>query len=74
VVVTPRLDPAFVEHLIQRAQARRNSALVYVDGTHDREPLLLRLQAAGVAVAVLREGDDLGGVLGAPSFREAANA
>jgi len=74
VVVTPRIDPPFVERLIQRARARRNSALVYVDGTHDREPLLLRLQAAGVAVAVLREGDDLGRVLGAPSFREAAHA
>jgi uncharacterized protein (DUF58 family) len=74
VVVTPRLDPTFVERLIQRARARRNSALVYVDGAHDRAPLLLRLQAAGVAVAVLREGDDLGRVLGAPSFREAAHA
>ena len=59
VVVTPRLDPAFADRVIQRANARRNTALVYVDGAHDREPLLLRLQAAGVAVAVLREGDDL---------------
>ncbi|HEX7310539.1 MAG TPA: DUF58 domain-containing protein, partial [Gaiellaceae bacterium] len=74
VVVTPRLDAAFVDRLIQRAQARRNTALVYVDGRHDREPLLLRLQAAGIAVAVLREGDDLGRVLGAPSFVEAAHA
>ena len=74
VVVTPRLDAAFVDRLIQRAQARRNTALVYVDGRHDREPLLLRLQAAGIAVAVLREGDDLARVLGAPSFAEAAHA
>jgi uncharacterized protein (DUF58 family) len=74
VVVTPRLDAAFVDRLIQRAQARRNAALVYVDGRHDREPLLLRLQAAGIAVAVLREGDDIGRVLGAPSFAEAAHA
>ena len=74
VVVTPRLDPPFVERLLQRARARRNTAIVYVDGAHDREPLLLRLQAAGVAVAVLREGDDLGRVLGAHSFREAAHA
>jgi uncharacterized protein (DUF58 family) len=74
VVVTPRLDPPFVDRLVQRAKARRNTALVYVDGAHDREPLLLRLQAAGIAVAVLREGDDLGSVLGAPSFREAAHA
>ena len=73
-VVTPRLDAPFVDRLVQRAQARRNTALVYVDGRHDREPLLLRLQAAGVAVAVLREGDDLGRVLGAPAFVEAAHA
>jgi uncharacterized protein (DUF58 family) len=73
-VVTPRLDAAFADRLIQRAQARRNTALVYVDGRHDREPLLLRLQAAGIAVAVLRESDDLGRVLGAPSFAEAAHA
>jgi uncharacterized protein (DUF58 family) len=73
-VVTPRLDAAFADRLIQRAQARRNTALVYVDGRHDREPLLLRLQAAGIPVAVLRESDDLGRVLGAPSFAEAAHA
>jgi uncharacterized protein (DUF58 family) len=73
-VVTPRLDAALVDRIIQRAQARRNTALVYVDGRHDREPLLLRLQAAGIAVAVLREGDDLARVLGAPSFAEAAHA
>src|SRR6266536_2241303 len=48
--------------------------VVDVAGARNREPLLLRLQAAGVAVAVLREGDDLGRVLGAPSFREAAHA
>ena len=73
-VVTPRLDAAFADRLIQRAQARRNTALVYVDGRHDREPLLLRLQAAGIPVAVLRESDDLGRVLGASSFAEAAHA
>ena len=73
-VVTPRLDAPFVDRLVQRAQARRNTALVYVDGRHDREPLLLRLQAAGVAVAVLRESDDLGRVLGASAFVEAAHA
>jgi uncharacterized protein (DUF58 family) len=74
VVVTPRLDPPFVDRLVQRAQARRHTAVIYVDGAHNREPLLLRLQAAGVAVAVLREGDDLGRVLGAPSFAEAVHA
>jgi len=74
VVVTPRLDGGVVDRLVQRAKARRNTALVYVDGVHDREPALLRLQSAGVALAVLREGDDLGAVLGAPSFLEAARA
>ena len=74
VVVTPRLDGRLVDRLVQRAQARRNTALVYVDGRADPEPGLLRLQAAGVAVAVLREGDDLVAVLGAPAFVEAARA
>jgi uncharacterized protein (DUF58 family) len=74
VVVTPRLDGGLVDRLVQRANARRNTSLVYVDGTHDREPALLRLQSAGVAVAVLREGDDLAAVLGAPAFAEAAGA
>jgi uncharacterized protein (DUF58 family) len=73
-LVTPRLDGGLVDRLVQRANARRNTALVYVDGTHDREPALLRLQSAGVAVAVLREGDDLAAVLGAPAFAEAARA
>jgi uncharacterized protein (DUF58 family) len=74
VVVTARLDGGLVDRLEQRARGRRNTALVYVDGTHDREPALLRLQSAGVAVAVLRERDDLAAVLGAPTFAEAARA
>ena len=74
VFVTARLDAGVVDRLEQRARARRNTALVYVDGTHDPEPALLRLQSAGVAVAVLREGDDLAAVLGAPAFAEAARA
>ena len=72
--MTPRLDGGLVDRLVQRANARRNTALVYVDGTHGREPALLRLQSAGVAVAVLREGDDLAAVLGAPAFAEVARA
>ncbi len=74
VIVTPRLDGALVDRLVQRAKARRHTALVYVDGAHNRETALLRLQAAGVAVAVLREGDDLLRVLGAPEFAEAVRA
>jgi uncharacterized protein (DUF58 family) len=73
VVVTTRLDAPFVDRLVQRAVTRRHTALVYVDGAHAREPALLRLQAAGVAVAVVRAGDDLRRVLGAPSFAEAAH-
>ena len=38
-----------------------------------REPLLLRLQAAGVPVAVIRKGDDLASALSAPAG-EAAHA
>jgi hypothetical protein len=53
---------------------------VYVDAAtfapraapaHRREPLLLRLQAAGVAVAVVRRGDDLAAVLGAAAPKAA---
>jgi uncharacterized protein (DUF58 family) len=74
VVVTSRLDAGVVDRLVQRATSRRNTALVYVAGTHDPEPALLRLQSATVAVAVLHEGDDLAAVLGAPAFAEAARA
>ena len=74
VVVTPRLDGSLVDRLVQRAQVRRNTALVYVDGAHSRQPALVRLQAAGVAVAVVREGGDLQRALAAPTFAEAAHA
>jgi uncharacterized protein (DUF58 family) len=74
VVVTPRLDAPLVERLVQRAKAGRNAALVYVDATRDREPALLRLQNAGVAVAVVRDGDDLARALSAPALQEAARA
>ncbi len=79
VVVTGRLEPGLVERLIQRAAARRNAAVVWVDaasfyGRPSREPALLRLQAAGVPVAVLRRGDDLHRVLAAAEFSGAAHA
>jgi uncharacterized protein (DUF58 family) len=74
VVVTPRLDRPLVERLVQRAQARRHTALVYVDGANGLEPALVRLQAAGVAVAVVRAGDDLQRALAAPTFAEATHA
>jgi uncharacterized protein (DUF58 family) len=65
VVVTARLEPELVHRLVQRSLSRRKVSLVYVDpasfaGAEPRpEPALLRLQSAGVSVAVLRAGEDL---------------
>jgi uncharacterized protein (DUF58 family) len=80
VVVTARLEPALVDRLIQRALSRRNVSVVFVDsasfnGAARRlEPALLRLQAAGIAVAVLRAGDDLAACLSGEPARESARA
>ncbi|MGH3054384.1 MAG: hypothetical protein ACRDL7_05340 [Gaiellaceae bacterium] len=55
-------------------------ALVHVEpqsfagGERRREPALLRLQAAGVPIAVVREGDDLAAVLNGAGAAEAARA
>jgi uncharacterized protein (DUF58 family) len=57
VVVTSRVDGALVDRLVQRALSRRGTSLVHVGGA--KEPQLLRLQGAGVPVAVVRPGDDL---------------
>ena len=68
-VVTARLDPGVVDRLVHRAQAQRRVSVVYVDAPTfagakpTREAALLRLQASGVPVAVLRDGDDLRDVL-----------
>ncbi|TML96050.1 MAG: DUF58 domain-containing protein [Actinobacteria bacterium] len=65
VVVTARIEPALVDRLVQRSLSRRKVSVVYVDPAsfngagRKPEPALLRLQAAGVAVAVVRDGDDL---------------
>jgi uncharacterized protein (DUF58 family) len=73
VLVTAVVDRALVDTLLRQVPGRLLT-VVYVDaatfapGTRPanrREPLLLRLQAAGVAVAVVRRGDDLAAVLGA---------
>ena len=64
VVVTAVVDAALGDTLLRRAHPA-HVALVYVDAALRREPLLLRLQAAGVAVAVVRPGDDLAAGLGA---------
>jgi uncharacterized protein (DUF58 family) len=80
VVVTARLERALVDRLIQRALSRRKASLVYVEaatfsGAQPRpEPALLRLGAAGVAVAVVRAGDDLAVALGGERGAEAARA
>ena len=74
-IVTSILPPALVERLLARTLARSTVSLVLVDaasfnGTAGevprRDPALLRLQAAGVAVAVVRAHDDLAAVLGDP--------
>jgi uncharacterized protein (DUF58 family) len=70
VVVTAMLDPALVDALLRLGSGRRVT-VVYVDAANRREPLLLRLQAAGVAVAVVRRGDDLAAVLGAAAPKAA---
>ncbi len=74
VLVTPRLPGALVERLVQRAAARRNTSVVYVDGVRRREPALLHLQHGGVAVATVAPGDDLAQVLSGGLVTEAAHA
>lgn len=80
-VVTARLDPGLVERLVQRALARRAVSLVYVDAAtfasrprRVPQPALLRLQACGVPVVVLRKGDDLAARLASGLVVEAARA
>jgi uncharacterized protein (DUF58 family) len=78
-VVTARLEPELVERLVDRALGRRRVSLVYVDplsfaGRPRPEPALLRLQTAGIPVAVLRRGDDLAAVLGGEALEGAARA
>ena len=81
-VVTASLSAQLVERILQRTLTQRRAALVFVDPTSfgpnsappPRRPLLLRLQAAGVPVAVLRRGDELVDKLSAERLRKAANA
>jgi uncharacterized protein (DUF58 family) len=63
VVVTAALEPTLVERLLQLSRSHRRAALVYADANRLPQPSLLRLQAAGVAVAVVREGEDLAAAL-----------
>ena len=78
VVITARLSGALATKLVQRALAGQGVSIVWVDTASFAarptkvEPELLRLQAAGVAVAVIRRGDSLAAVLGAaPAVRSA---
>jgi uncharacterized protein (DUF58 family) len=80
VVVTSRVEHSLVERLLERALTRRAVALVHVEPQSfagrecRREPELLRLQSAGVPIAVVRVGDDLAAVLNGASTAEAARA
>jgi hypothetical protein len=79
-VVTSRLEQGLVDRLIQRTLSQRRVSLVFVDAPTfsgaraTREPYLLRLQASGVPVAVVRGGDDLAEVLSSAQRQEAARA
>ena len=65
VLVTALLEAQLTDALVERALSRRPTALVLVEAASFRgasprkDPALLRLQAAGVPIAVLRRGDDL---------------
>jgi len=79
-VVTARLEAGLVDRLVQRALSRRKVSVVYVDpasfnGAPRRpEPLLLRLDGAGIPVAVVRAGDDLASALEGSAVAEAVRA
>jgi uncharacterized protein (DUF58 family) len=80
-VVTSALEPRLVERLLQRTLSQHRAALVFVDpgsfGANGSRPLpqpaLLRLQAGGVPVAVVRRGDDLRAKLGGEALRKVAD-
>jgi hypothetical protein len=71
VVVTSRVEVTLADRLVQRALSRRSTSLVYVEASPGPEPQLLRLQAAGIPVAVVRHGDDLAESLGGRESRVA---
>lgn len=79
-VVTASLPARLVERLVDRALGSAHVSLVLVDpasftGGEPRPwPELLRLQAAGVAISLVRAGDDLAERLGEARVAEAARA
>jgi uncharacterized protein (DUF58 family) len=80
VVVTSRVERSLVDRVLQRAVTRRPVALVHVEPEsfvgrrHSPDPELLRLQTAGVRIAVVRQGDDLATALSGTSVAEVARA
>ena len=78
-IVTASLPPRLVERLAERALSGGTVALVLVDASSFAGaapkpiPELLRLQASGVAIAVLRDGDDLAERLAGAEPAEAAH-
>ena len=78
--MTSRIDGSLVDRLLERTLTRRPVALVQIEpesfaGRARRpEPDLVRLQAAGVPIAVVRQGEDLAAALDGASSREAAHA
>jgi uncharacterized protein (DUF58 family) len=82
-VVTASVTPRLADRLAQRVFQRHAATLVYVDPASfmdtPAEQLdpgiagqILRLERAGVPVAILRRGDDLASVLGGGQLREGA--
>jgi uncharacterized protein (DUF58 family) len=71
VVVTSRIEVSLVDRLVQRALSRRGVSLVYIETEPGPQPQLLRLQAVGIPVAVVHQGQDLAAALGAPEARVA---
>ena len=79
VVVTAALEPKAVNALLGLA-TRRLVSVVWIDAPSwvsrptRATPSVLRLSASGIAVAVVRQGDDLAAVLGARDVAAVARA
>jgi uncharacterized protein (DUF58 family) len=81
-VVTAAVSPVLADRLLALRSARRDVALVWVDAPTfagrrtqlgAEEAASLRLAQAGVAVARLRDGDDVAAVLSATGIRRAVS-
>lgn len=81
-IVTSALSPRLAERLAHRSMARQPANVVYIDGASfaggdgrmdpEAAAQLIRLQRAGVAVVVVRKGDDLAALLSADSHAQEA--